>query len=166
MATWERRDHVPLARANVLRRHRSAAVGNHIHHSAPARGRVPVAECQRKEDAPLAAVCRHRGDDPSAAVCRHRGDALYRCHVLPEQADREAVRVPAVQRLADRAIRGRDSAQLHDQGKARAVPVVRGAAMGVREVAAAHRHKGRRNGEHPSSKRSQPAQLLFHHRFW
>ena len=166
MATWERRDHVPLARANVLHRHRSAAVGNHIHHSAPARGRVPVAECQRKEDAPLAAVYRHREDAPSAAVCRHRGDALYRCHVLPEQAGREAVRVPAVQRLAGRAIRGQGSAQLHDRGKARAVPAVRDAAAVVQEDAAEHRHKGRRNGGHRSSKRSQPAQLLFHRRLW
>jgi hypothetical protein len=166
MATWERRDHVPLARANVLRRHRSAAVGNHIHHSAPARGRVPVAECRHRGDGLSAAECRHREDAPSAAECRHRGDGLYRCHVLPGQAGREAVRVPAVQRLAGRAIRGRDNAQLHDQGRAQAVPVVKGAAMGVREDAAARRRKGHRNGEHQSSKRSQPAQLLFHRRLW
>lgn len=123
-----------------------------------------MAECQRKGDAPSAAECRRREDAPSAAVCRRREDARYRCLVLPEQAGREVVRAPAVQRLADRAIKGRDSAQLHDQG--RAVPVVRDAAMGVQEDAAARRRKGRRNGAHPSSKRSQPAQLLFHHRFW
>ncbi len=168
MATRERRDHVPqVNRANVLRRHLSATVGNHIHHSAPARDRVPVAECQRKGDALSVAACRHREDAPSVAEYQRKGDALYRCHVPQHRAGREAVRAPAeVQRLAGRAIRERDSAQLHDRGRARVVPVVRGAAMGVRAGAAARRRKGRRNGAHPSSKRSQPALLLFHPRLW
>lgn len=169
MATRERRANGPLVRDNVLlaapRRHRSVVVGKHIHHSAPVKVRVLLAECQRREDALSAAVYRHRGDALSLAARQHKEADLYRCHVLLEQAGREVARAQAVQRLAGRAIKGQDNAQLQDRGRARVVPAVRGAAMGVQEDAAAHRRKGHRNDGHQSLKRSQLALLLFHHRF-
>ena len=158
MVIQEHRDNVPLVRDNalpaVLSRHPSGLVGKHIQHSAPVRVHVLEVECQ------------HRGDALSAAVCRRREDALYRRRVPLAQVGREAVHVREVQRPVGRAIRGRDSAQLHDRGRARVDPVARVVTVVVQEGATAQRRKRRRNGEHRSSKRSQPALLPFRRRFW
>jgi predicted metal-dependent hydrolase len=168
MAMRERKANGPRVRDNVLPapRQRSVVVGKHIHHSAPLKARVLLAQCQHREADLSAAVYRHRGDALSLAVRQPREVDLYRCHALQEQAGREVAHALAVQQLAGRAIREQDNAQLQGRGRAQVVPALRGAAMGVQQDAAVHRRKERRNGGHRSSKRSQPALLLFHHKFW
>lgn len=147
-----RRGSAPWARDNVPPAHRplSVAAGSPIHPSATARYRVSV---------PV-----------EVAACQRREDGLYRRRV-PAGADRvgrEAARVQEVRRQAgSRAIRGQDSDRHRDLDRGRGVPAPRGAlTAGVREDATQRRRRGRRNGGLRSSKRSQPAPSLFHHRSW
>jgi hypothetical protein len=145
-ATREHRDNVPPVRDNalpaVLRRHPSGTVGKHIQRSAPVRVRDLEVECQR------------------------RGDGLYRDNVPLDPVGREAAHALALRRPVGRAIRGQDSARLHDQGRARVAPVARVATVVVQQDATAQRRKRRRSDERRSLKRSQPVLLLFHRRSW